>query len=144
MIARSVTVEVSTETAFRAFTEHIGRWWPPDHVPGGGVLVSVHFAHTGVGADLIMETRERGPFPIGRVTGWSPPHGLSYDFFIGSGPDAPSAVVVRFTPTARGTRVDVQHRQGLVADTAWAASVSGYASAWSELIPAFTAHLEGP
>lgn len=144
MIARSVTVDVAIETAFRAFTEHIGRWWPPDHVPGGGTLVGVRFTDGAVGADLVMETREAGAFPIGRVTRWVPPQALSYDFFIGSSPQAPSVVDVTFTPTPTGTRVDVTHRQGAVASDVWAASSRGYARAWDELVPAFAAFTSHP
>ncbi|MEM6931882.1 MAG: hypothetical protein AAF602_33425, partial [Myxococcota bacterium] len=86
MIARTITVEVAVETAFRAFTDHIGRWWPADHVPGGARLLGVRFDRPEVGAELIMETDARGSFAIGRITSWSPPHGLAYDFFIGSSP----------------------------------------------------------
>lgn len=137
MIERSIEVAASVETAFRAFTDHIGSWWPPDHVPGGGQLVAVRFSHAGPGADLLMETRDDGIFPIGRVTAWSPPHALTYDFFIGSSPESPSVVDVRFTPTAAGTRVDVEHRRGLVTEERWASSASGYARAWDDLMPAF-------
>ncbi len=140
MIERSFTVAVSVDRAFAAWTKHIDMWWPPNHRPNGtsGVIVlepQIGGRFTDRGADgRVVE--------LGVVTSWEPPHRLAYRFFMGSGAEHPSDVLIAFAQDGDGTRVDIRHEQGAVSDERWGATNGGYIVAWDHLIDVFPSFAE--
>lgn len=106
-VQHEVTVGVTPDEAFRAFTERLRAWWPREYTWSGPAL-----------EDIGIEPREggfcyeRGPFGFrcdwGRVTAWDPGHRLAFLWQIGMhreplpDPARASCVAVRFLPLAGG------------------------------------------
>ena len=109
VIAKSVTIAVPPEHAFRVFTEEIHTWWP----------LRTHAVDTDNSDTVVLEGREGGRLfertPDGDehlwgiVVVWEPPHRVGYSWHPGRGADTAQEVEVTFTPDGDGTRVDVRH-----------------------------------
>jgi uncharacterized protein YndB with AHSA1/START domain len=109
VIAKSVTIAVPPEHAFRVFTEEIHTWWP----------LRTHAVDTDNSDTVVLEGREGGRLfertPTGDehlwgiVVVWEPPHRVGYSWYPGRGAETAQEVEVTFTPHGIGTRVDVRH-----------------------------------
>jgi uncharacterized protein YndB with AHSA1/START domain len=142
-VTRSVTVNAPVDTAFRAFTEEIGRWWP--------LAEGFAFAGDRYG-DMILEGRQGGrvyerardgeEFPIGTVTAFDPPTLVSFTW--GEATEewgAPTEVEVHFTEEGGVTRVDLEHR-GFERIGPQAEETRGtYATGWATVLDRFDRHV---
>jgi len=141
-VTHALHVAAPPESAFRTFTEGMGRWWPKSHSIGTSPL-----------AGVVMEPRAGGSWhevgedgttcPWGRVALWEPPSRLVLVWQIGADwkhdPTLETEVEVTFTAEGAGTRVTLEHR-GLEAYGARAAEMSGvFASpgGWPGLMAAY-------
>ena len=141
-VSHALHVAAPPESAFRTFTEGMGRWWPKSHSIGTSPLVGV-----------VMEPRAGGSWhevgedgttcPWGSVALWEPPSRLVLIWQIGADwkhdPTLETEVDVTFTAEGTGTRVTLEHR-GLEAYGARAAEMSGiFASpgGWPGLMAAY-------
>jgi uncharacterized protein YndB with AHSA1/START domain len=114
-VARDVTVKAPLERTFEAYTETMGRWWPPEYHIGGSDL-----------ADVVIEPRvggrwyERGADGTecdwGRVLAWEPPGRLVLSWQITAewrydpDPAHGSEVEIRFTAVGPdSTHVELVH-----------------------------------
>jgi uncharacterized protein YndB with AHSA1/START domain len=114
-VTASVTVPVSPEVAFAAFTEKFGQWWPAEYTWSQDVLEEIGI-EPGEGGICF----ERGPHGMrcdwGRVLTWDPPARLRFTWQISPervpvpDPSKASEVAVRFLAEGTGTRVELQHR----------------------------------
>jgi uncharacterized protein YndB with AHSA1/START domain len=141
-VTRSVTVKANPETAFRAFTEEIGAWWP----------LADGFAFAGDRwQDMQMEGREGGrlyersrdgrDFHIGTVKVYDPPSRLVFTW--GEATDewaAPTEVEVRFTDEGAGTLVVLEHRafEGIGPEAE--ATAKQYEEGWPYVLERFVGH----
>jgi uncharacterized protein YndB with AHSA1/START domain len=110
----SVLVAVPPERAFAVFTREIDAWWkrgPKYRIAGKerGVLTF----EEGVGGRLFETFLQRGSektFEVGRVTAWSPPDGLEFEWRgVNFAAGESTRVSVRFEPSRSGTLVTVRH-----------------------------------
>ena len=115
-VRRSITVPVSANDAFRAFTERLGDFKPPEHN-----LLAVPIAETVlepyVGGWIIDRGTDGSECRWARIVAYEPPHRLVFTWNIGptwqieTDPDRVSEVEVRFEAEAPlQTRVLLEHR----------------------------------
>lgn len=141
-VTHALQVAAPPASAFRSFTEGMGRWWPKSHSIGTSPLVQV-----------VMEPRAGGSWhevgedgstcAWGRVAIWEPPSRLVLVWQIGADwkhdPSLETEVEVTFTPDGPGTRVTLEHR-GLEAYGGRAAEMAGVFAGpggWPGLLAAF-------
>ncbi len=113
-VRHTITVAVSRERAFTAFTADLNRWWPRSHHIGHGEL-----------DEAIIERREGGRWyerdvdgsecEWGKVMVWDPPSRLLLSWQIDAewayDADLWTEVEVRFVAEGPGrTRVELEHR----------------------------------
>ncbi len=138
-LKRSVRVRCPIDHAFAVFTDRIDLWWPSSH----RMLDN---------SRLQMEARPGGRFyertsagdekNLGEVLVWQPPHRVTYTWYPGA-VDGPTQVDVQFTPDGDFTVVDVTHAEGdSRLGELWQQRVKKFASAWSDVLPAFVTYLE--
>lgn len=138
-ITKSVVIGCSVEAAFRAWTERIDLWWPKGHSRSGDPLTSVVLEGF-VGGRLYERTPTGAVHEWGRVTAWAPPHHLTYHWFLGSGPQAPTRVDVRFYAEASDrTRVEVLHQGPELLGERWSHASAIFDTAWEHVLAAYAA-----
>ncbi len=106
-IHKSIRVERPPATAFKAFCEEIGQWWPKGPSFNGKDL-----------ADMCIEGRIGGRFyerysdgteyDIGQVTAYQPPGRVAFTWRAPSW-EVATQVEVRFIADGAGTRVELEH-----------------------------------
>ena len=150
-IRHDVTVPVSTDRAFEAFTDGLAGWWPPEYTWSGDVLETIAIEPRPGG-----RCYERGPHRFscdwGRVTACEPAVRLVFLWQIAPdrtpqpNPDRASGVEVRFAEEdASATRVALEHRAFERHGEQGGAYREGMASRqrWPELLRRYTAALGG-
>lgn len=140
-VSLSVSVAVAPGRAFELFTGEIDRWWPLDTLSVGQERSRGVGIEPQVGGGIV-ETIEDGETVVwGTVVRWEPPHVLAFAWHPAGTPDQSTAVLVRFSATADGTRVAIDHvgweRLELPAVTR-----AAYASGWPLVIGGFVAYVE--
>jgi uncharacterized protein YndB with AHSA1/START domain len=104
-IRREVLVSASPDTAFRVFTDDIGRWWPVARHSVSGAGASVGFAD----GHLVEVSPSGDRFPWGAVTDWQPGVRVAFTWHPGRGAEDASAVEVGFEAVGAQTRVTLVH-----------------------------------
>lgn len=137
MIHKSTLLPCSPARAFELFTGHASTWWPPERRHTGDPQSSIRLTSDG----LFVETGASGKVvDLGHITRWDPPHRLEVDFYVASGKDQPTLLVVTFAAEGTGTRVSIQHGPGPRSADVWTRRASAFESAWSLLLPALERH----
>jgi hypothetical protein len=107
----ALRVKATPERAFAAFTGEIGQWWRPNALfrltPRDPGVLSFEPGPTG----RLIETLASGQvYEVGRITDWSPPHGLAFGWRPASvAPEQATEVRVRFEAVGPETRITVEH-----------------------------------
>ena len=110
-VRASVEVAVPPARAFEIFTKRITDWWP------------VEYAMVPTPREIVIEAKKGGRWYergsdgserlVATVTAWQPPGKVVFDWHIDanwkSNPKLATGVEVRFSPTAKGTRIDLEH-----------------------------------
>jgi uncharacterized protein YndB with AHSA1/START domain len=142
IVTRSVTVRVSRERAFTAFTEEIGTWWP----------LAEGFAFAGDRAqDMFLEGREGGrvfersrdgkEFHIGTVKVFDPPSRVVFTWGEATEEwNAPTEVEVRFIEQGEATRVDLEHRGFERIGAAAEDTLKEYGGGWAAVLERYVKH----
>src|SRR5262245_54390043 len=139
VIRKTIVVRCDVDTAFRVWTEQIDIWWPKGHSRSGDPSTRV-FLERHVGGRLYERTPEGVEHAWGQVMVWEPPGHLAYHWYLGSGPDQPTRVDVRFSAEADGrTRVDVSHRGAEYVGERWPHTSSIFDKAWEAVLLAYDA-----
>jgi uncharacterized protein YndB with AHSA1/START domain len=136
-VTKSITVACNVQNAFRIWTEQIYAWWPAGHSRSGDPATQV-LIEGKVGGRFYERTSHGIEYDCGQVLLWEPPHRLAYSWFLGSGPEQPTEVDVRFIalgPTQ--TRVEVEHRGPELIGELWWRNQARYRAAWEVVLPAF-------
>lgn len=107
----ALRVRATPERAFAAFTGEIGQWWRPNPLfyltPRSPGVLSFE---PGPGGRLIETLASGKVYEIGRITDWSPPHGLSFGWRPASvPPEQATWVEVRFEAAGPETRITIEH-----------------------------------
>jgi uncharacterized protein YndB with AHSA1/START domain len=150
-IHREVTVPVSADRAFEAFTDGLAGWWPAEYTWSGDVPETIAIEPRAGG-----RCYERGPHGFscdwGRVTACEPPVRLLFLWQIAPdrtpqpNPDRASEVELRFAEQdASATRVELEHRVFERHGEQGGAYREGMASeqGWPELLRRYAAALGG-
>lgn len=119
------------EQAFDLFTLGVGEWWPESHRPGKDPAGELFLLESGRFYERTSDGRE---FELGRVVEWVRPARLELDFYLGTGPAAPTAVTVTFTAAGDGTTVWVSHRPKLESLEMWEGRVVIYQRSWESVL----------
>lgn len=137
-LKRSVRVRCPVDHAFAVFTDRIDLWWPSSH----RMLTDSRLRmEARVGGRFFERTNAGDEKKLGEVVRWEPPHRVTYTWYPGA-ISAPTEVDVSFTPDGDFTVVDVTHAEGdSRLGEAWNQRVVKFASAWTEVLPAFVNYL---
>ena len=136
----SFEVECSAEHAFEVWTAATGLWWPPDHTMSGDPeTVEIE---SKVGGRIYERARNGEVHEWGLVTGWDPPHGLSFTWHLGRPTGDATEVDVRFiTDGPARTRIEIDHAgwERLAAEPTVRERTR---SNWAHVVGTFTAYIE--
>src|SRR5262245_31037291 len=106
-IRKSIKVERSPETAFTAFCEEIGQWWPKGPSFGGKDLAGLCIEGQ-VGGRFYERYVDGTEYDIGQVSVYQPPSLVAFTWHAPSW-DVATHVEVRFIADGAGTRVELEH-----------------------------------
>lgn len=134
MIEKSVLLDMTQPAAFRLFTERIADWWPKTHRPSKDPESRLFLEAAGRFFERATDGRE---IELGRVLVWAPPERLELDFYIGTGADRPTALVITFTPEDTKTRVSVNHRPKKESEDIWAQRAPVFDRSWDAVLAAY-------
>jgi uncharacterized protein YndB with AHSA1/START domain len=148
-VRKTITVSVSPERAFEAFTAEFDRWWPRTHHIGKSPMKKA-IVEPRAGGRCYTEQVDGTDCDWGTVLVWEPPQRLVIAWQIDGRwqyePDLAksSEVEVRFVAEGdSGTRVDLEHRQFARhgADAAPIRTAVDGANGWSGLLQMFADHV---
>lgn len=108
LVRKTLDLACSPATAFRVFTEQIGRWWPLDSHAIGNAVDCVLEGR--IGGRIYERDGEGNEILWGRVLHWSPPHELRFSWHLRNDEALAQEVEIRFTPTESGSRFSLEHR----------------------------------
>jgi uncharacterized protein YndB with AHSA1/START domain len=141
-VRREITVDATPERAFEVFTAKFDTWWPRGHKIG-----PVDMQEAVIELEQGGRWYERGVDGSetywGDVLVYDPPRRLTLTWHIGGHwqcEDAASEVDVTFTPTERGTRVELVHRhlERHTAPEALRAAVGMDEGGWGKLLELYS------
>jgi uncharacterized protein YndB with AHSA1/START domain len=142
-IRKSVTVDVSLETAFRVFTEEIGSWWPLATKSVGQEDAVALVIEPQVGGRVYEQVRNGEEHEWGVVLAWEPPNRLVFTWHPGRGAETGQEVEVTFAASGDGTLVELEHR-GWERLVATADEIpEHYESGWDEVLERFAEAANG-
>lgn len=129
-VVRTVEVGADPERAFAVFTDRMGEWWPlAEYSMREEHAVGVRFEGR-VGGKVVELVDDGSECEWADVLVWDPPHRLVLAWHPTENPTASTELEVRFTPSAGGTRVELEHRGWeRLGDRATEAR-SGYEQGW--------------
>ncbi|MGA9746893.1 MAG: SRPBCC domain-containing protein [Nocardioides sp.] len=104
----TLRLEADAESAFEAFTARMSEWWPEAYTPDPGTFDGVSIEPE-VGGRVLMRTTDGSVHQVGEVTAWDPGVTYAQTWTLAQDPDAPSSLTVRFSSTAEGCEVVVEH-----------------------------------
>ncbi len=133
MIEFSVVLKRDLERAFDLFTSRISDWWPMGHRPTHDPASVITLAEDGTFRERASDGRE---IELGRVRRWDRPFALTLDFYLGTGPQQPTEVLVTFEPVPDGTRIVVRHQPLPDSADLWSARVARYQASWPLVLEA--------
>lgn len=135
-IRKSIMVRRPVETAFTAFTEEIGRWWPLKQFSFGGERAKEIYLEGKVGGRLYERFKDGDEFTIGTVSLFDAPNRVTFTW---QQPNwhGPTVVDVSFTPVPEGTLVELEHRDWETAGVSSEAA-SGYEKGWGFILGLFS------
>jgi uncharacterized protein YndB with AHSA1/START domain len=133
MIEFSVVLNRSPDEAFTLFTERISEWWPPSHRLTKDAASRIILSADGTFRERASDGRE---VDLGRVRIWEPPTHIALDFFLGTGSESPTDVLIVFAPEPAGTRVSVRHQPGDASAALWQERVARFETSWPLVLAA--------
>jgi len=140
----SFEIGCSPEHAFTVWTTRTAAWWPKGHSASGDPKTEV-VLEPRLDGRIYERTSDGTEIDWGRITGWNPPHALSYRWHIGR--DAATATDVELTFVDAGdgtTRLEIVHSGWEALGDGALAYREANTNGWSTLIPTFTAAAEAP
>jgi uncharacterized protein YndB with AHSA1/START domain len=137
-IRKSVTVNVTVQRAFEAFTDGITTWWPLATHSYGGAKATAAVLEGRVGGRMYERREDGTEADWAEVVAWEPPHRFLLDWKI-----CPSEVEIRFTDEGKGvTRVDLEHRGWDRAGDRAEKVRESYDSGWGVVLGEYVAGVE--
>lgn len=136
MISKSVVLRCDPAHAFALFTEKAGEWWPADRRHTGDLASTIRIEPAGRFFERAADGTE---VELGIVRVFEPAKRLLIDWYPGTGPEAATAVDVRFEPVEAGTLVTVTHDRGDASADGFARNAAAYARSWDSVLAAVAA-----
>lgn len=133
LVHKEIVLACSPERAFALLTEHAGHWWPPDRRHLGDPESTIRMEATGRFFERARDGREA---ELGRVREWVPGERIALDFYVASGAERATDVLITLTPEGDGTRVTVTHRPGRAGDL-WTQRAAAFERSWSAVLAAW-------
>lgn len=130
-IEQSVILPCLPDAAFSLFTGEISTWWPPEHRLTKDPSSVLFLEETGRFFERASDGRE---VELGRVRCWERPVRLVLDFYLGTGPDRPTEVSVRFVPCQGGTRVSIEHKAASSTQSVWETRSPVFERNWTAVL----------
>ncbi|MEL6522695.1 MAG: SRPBCC domain-containing protein [Pseudomonadota bacterium] len=131
-LQKSVTVPLPRDKAFTLFTNGMGKWWP-----GESHSLSARDGQTPqklevephVGGRIWETTHDGRRLPWARITEWEPGQRFGFDWHVGQDEEDATQVLVVFSHSDLGTRVDLTHG-GFDRTPAGTEASASYDSGW--------------
>jgi uncharacterized protein YndB with AHSA1/START domain len=142
-VLKTVTVSRPVEEAFHVFTEDMGAWWPLGRYSVDPDRAEDVVLEPKVGGRL-YERRPDGRADWGEVLAWDPPARLVFTWHPGRGSEEATEVEVRFTASAGGTLVELEHRGWEILGERAAAVRSSYEQGWPGVLDDYAKHARTP
>ncbi len=111
-IQKILNVPMRPKDAFALFTDHLANWWPTESH-------SLSAADGELPKDVKVEQREGGHIietkadgetgRWGTITRWEPGNALGVSWYVGRPEDEATDLLIVFTPTDTGTRIELTH-----------------------------------
>lgn len=138
-LRKSIVVPLDQETAFAIFTAHFADWWPlASHSVGREDALGVTFPLE-VGGSIVETLRDGTTSTWGTLTGWDPPHSVSFTWHAGQPESLAGEVEVRFATDSGGaTAVELIH-SGWERRTDGVEARRGYDAGWEIVLNAYVA-----
>ena len=108
-IRKQLMVGLQVETAFKLFTEGMGRWWPLLTHSVGEEQAETCFLEGWVGGRIVEVLKDGSQSEWGRVLTWEPHQRVSFRWYPGREPDTAQEVAVTFSEIPTGTLVELVH-----------------------------------
>jgi len=138
-IKKSIHVKRPVETAFRVFTQDIGKWWPlKDGYSFGGARADQIYLEGKEGGRFFERFTDGEEFVVGHVKAYTPPSRIVFEWKAPAW-SAPTEVEVRFTPDGSGTLVELEHRGWERAGEAATKSRDDYDGGWNLVLSRYAA-----
>ena len=138
-VRRSVHVDVPPDVAFRVFTERFGDWWPVATHSGYEAEAAAAVLEARPGGRLYEVSRDGAENPWGEITGWDPPHALTFTWSPNLEKDGDTEVEVRFTANGTGTHVELEHRAWEALGGRAARTRDSYDTGWIPVLDRYAA-----
>jgi len=111
-IRKSLNVPMRPKDAFALFTENMGDWWPSDShslsASDGEIPQSIDVEHE-IGGHIVETKPDGTTGRWGTITRWEPGKALGVSWYVGRTEAEATDLLVVFTPTDTGTRIDLTH-----------------------------------
>jgi len=111
-IEKSLNVPMRPKEAFKLFTEHLAEWWPTEShslSAYSGDLPQDVTVEPRIGGHIVETKADGDTDRWGTITRWEPGAALGVSWYVGRPEDQATDLLVVFTPTDTGTRVDLTH-----------------------------------
>jgi hypothetical protein len=131
MIVKSIVLPIGPSAAFLLFTQEASDWWPPARRHTRDPASEIFILESGRFFERARDGRET---ELGRVRLWEAPKRIVLDFFIATGPEAPTEVEILFAPCRGGAEIKIIHRPTPASSTMWSERAARYDESWSEVL----------
>ena len=129
-VRKTIEVGCAPEQAFDVFSARFASWWPLATHSIGQEQALTCGIEPRVGGEVYEVNRDGTRCKWGQVLVWDPPRRLTLYWHPGMEERVGQEVEVTFTPTAIGTRVDLEHRNWAQLGDAAGPSRDGYNQGW--------------
>lgn len=137
MIINSVLLAMDVPQAFTLVTGRISEWWPPERRHTADSNSCIFLLASRRFYERAIDGRE---VELGKITLWNEPHLILLDFYIGTGPEHPTEVEMRFEADGAKTTVTVIHRPKPESAHLWDERSPHYATSWSIVLASLARH----
>jgi uncharacterized protein YndB with AHSA1/START domain len=127
-IRKSIKLNCSPETSFKAFCEDMSEWWPG----GFGGKDAKPVLEGRVGGRFYERRPDGTEYQIGKVTAYQPPSLVAFTWRAPSW-DVDTQVEIRFLAEGGGTRVELEH-SGWEQDAKTRDAHKNYDSGWETVL----------
>lgn len=132
-IRKTVTVPLAPAEAFDLFTESLGDWWPSEShslSAADGDLPETIKVEPKTGGQILETKPDGSTHPWGRITRFDPGKAFGVSWHVGRPEEEATDLLVVFTPTDAGTRVDLTHGGFGKLGEAATAMAANYMTGW--------------